>query len=299
MNDSFKLKYDSYLQVIERELEPLLASGTYSLNDNVYAAARYSLLAGGKRIRPVLLLSAAEVFEADLSYAVRLACAIEMIHTYSLIHDDLPCMDNDDLRRGKPTCHKVYGEAVAVLAGDALLNRAYELILDTVSADLPETLAAGKALAAAAGLNGMIAGQSMDIAAETVRLDITELAKLHSKKTGALIKASLISAARLAAADEHSVNLLSGYADAIGLAFQIQDDILDVTSDNSQLGKTTGKDARDHKSTYVTLLGLEGAKEKLHESDQEARKFLAELAMAGYDINFLYEMTDFLLLRKF
>ena len=299
MNEAFRLKYDNYLKSIETNLENLLAEGSYSMQDKVYSAARYSLLAGGKRIRPVLLLSVAETLSADFSSAVKLACAIEMIHTYSLIHDDLPCMDNDDLRRGKPTCHKAFGEAVAVLAGDALLNRAYELVLDAVSPELPGSFEAGKTLAAAAGLRGMIAGQSMDIEAESTTLNLILLAELHKKKTGALINASLLAAARLANANSNTIRMLSGYSDAIGLAFQIQDDILDVTADQQLLGKSTGKDERDHKSTYVTLLGLAGAQKKLQETDNDARKFLSQLGAAGYDVSFLQGMTDFLLIRNY
>ena len=299
MNEAFRLKYDNYLKSIETNLENLLAEGSYSMQDKVYSAARYSLLAGGKRLRPVLLLSVAETLSADFSSAVKLACAIEMIHTYSLIHDDLPCMDNDDLRRGKPTCHKAFGEAVAVLAGDALLNRAYELVLDAVSPELPGSFEAGQTLAAAAGLRGMIAGQSMDIEAESTTLNLILLAELHKKKTGALINASLLAAARLANANSNTIRMLSGYSDAIGLAFQIQDDILDVTADQQLLGKSTGKDERDHKSTYVTLLGLAGAQKKLQETDNDARKFLSQLGAAGYDVSFLQGMTDFLLIRNY
>lgn len=296
---AFQSQYRDFVEIIENRLEPALLAGSYSEKDRVYQAARYSLLAGGKRIRPVLLLAVAKIFEADMNTAERFACAVEMIHTYSLIHDDLPCMDDDDFRRGRPTCHKAFGEATAILAGDALLNRAFELILDGVSIDLPGSLPAARVLAASAGLRGMIAGQSMDLDAEGTAIGLEELKNLHRHKTGALIKAPILAAALLAGADGGILIDLEGFSDAIGLAFQIQDDILDVTADAEILGKSTGKDARDLKSTYVSLLGLENARERLSSQDQEARRMLRRLTDRGLDMRFLDGLTDFLLLRKY
>ena len=299
MNNDFNAVYKKYLTLIEDNLDQMLTDGSDNHNDKVLHAARYSLMAGGKRIRPVLLLATAEMLSADMEAALKMAVAIEMIHTYSLIHDDLPCMDDDDLRRGKPTCHKVFGEAVAVLAGDALLNRAFELVLSAINIDLPGSLEAGLKIAASSGLAGMIAGQSLDLEAEGKMLELDKLTELHRHKTGALIKAPLIAAACLAQSKKTVRQQLENYADAIGLAFQIQDDILDVTADQKLLGKTTGKDVRDQKSTYVNLLGLEQARVKLVEADQSARKALDCLEEAGLNIAFLKGITDFLLNRNY
>ncbi len=297
---TFANQYKYYLSNIEGSLKDLLYEGSDNSDDLVLKAAEYSLMAGGKRIRPVLLLAAADMLKADRIIALKLACAIEMIHTYSLIHDDLPCMDDDDLRRGRPTCHVAYGEAYAVLAGDALLNRAYEIVLESISCEQgPNGLYAARIIARSAGLAGMIAGQSIDLSSEGKKIGLDQLVNLHSHKTGALIKAPLMSAAALGGACSDIRESLSKYAEAIGLAFQIQDDILDVTADQSKLGKTTGKDARDNKSTYVSLLGMEEARDKLNEADQTARSALAELAGMQLDISFLTGMTDFLLKRNY
>ncbi len=299
-SQKFVDQYKYYLSDIERSLSVLLSEGSDDKEDLVLKAADYSLTAGGKRIRPVLLLAAADMLAVENNTALKLACAIEMIHTYSLIHDDLPCMDDDDLRRGRPTCHIAFGEANAVLAGDALLNRAYEIIIDCISCEEgSNALEAAKIISRSAGLAGMIAGQSIDLASEGKDISFASLVNLHSHKTGALIKAPLMAAAALAGAATEIRSSLEKYADSIGLAFQIQDDILDVTADQSKLGKTTGKDARDNKSTYVSLLGMEEARNKLNEADRSARSALNELAGMQLDIYFLTGMTDFLLKRNY
>jgi geranylgeranyl diphosphate synthase type II len=295
--DNFNAIYKDYLKEIEAVLPVFLSDGSDNPDDTVLTAANYSLTAGGKRIRPVLLLAAARMLSADYSCAQAMSAAVEMIHTYSLIHDDLPCMDDDELRRGRPTCHVVYGEAIAVLAGDALLNRAYEILLNSIDLSAPGSLKAARYIASSAGLSGMIAGQSLDLNSEGRKISIDELRNLHRHKTGALISAPLVSAALLAEADQKIIDYVSEYADAIGLAFQIQDDILDVTAQQIELGKTVGKDARDQKSTYVSLLGLEEARNQLRETDKRARIALASLKEEGLDISFLSGMTDFLLVR--
>jgi geranylgeranyl diphosphate synthase type II len=295
--DNFNVIYKEYLKEIEVFLPVFLSDGSDNPDDMVLAAANYSLTAGGKRIRPVLLLAAARMLSADYSCAQAMSAAVEMIHTYSLIHDDLPCMDDDELRRGRPTCHVVYGEAIAVLAGDALLNRAYEILLKSIDLSAPGSLKAARFIASSAGLSGMIAGQSLDLNSEGKKISMDELRNLHRHKTGALISAPLVSAALLAEADQKIIDNISEYADAIGLAFQIQDDILDVTAQQIELGKTVGKDARDQKSTYVSLLGLEEARNQLRETDKRARIALTSLKEEGLDISFLSGMTDFLLVR--
>lgn len=296
----FSARYKQYLADIENSLGIMLNEGSDNSEDIVLKAAEYSLMAGGKRIRPVLLLATADMLSANKKIALKLACALEMIHTYSLIHDDLPCMDNDDLRRGRPTCHIAFGEAYAVLAGDALLNRAYEIIIDSISCNTESNeLEAAGLLAKSAGLSGMIAGQSIDLTSEGKEISFSTLVDLHSHKTGALIKSPVMAAAALGKAAAEVRAALSSFAESIGLAFQIQDDILDVTADQIKLGKTTGKDARDNKPTYVSLLGIEEARNKLNEADQQARSALRELAGMQLDTSFLTGMTDFLLRRNY
>ena len=224
-------------------------------------AERYSLFAGGKRIRPVLVLEFCKLFGGREEAAVPFACAVEMIHTYSLIHDDLPCMDNDDLRRGKPTNHKVYGEAIALLAGDALLTGAFEAVA-TNTAVTPQIAAEATAyLAANAGRYGMVGGQIMDIEGERRKLSLEELLKLHSLKTGALISAACVLGALAAgiSLSDDAMKKVVAYAENIGLAFQIVDDILDRTGDEKTLGKRTGVDSEHEKNTFLSFYGVEEA----------------------------------------
>lgn len=214
----------------------------------------YSLFAGGKRLRPALALGAAELVCGDDTSALPAACALEMIHTYSLIHDDLPSMDNDDLRRGKPTSHKVYGEAIAILAGDALLTLAFEAASDCADAVVM------REIAKAAGAEGMVGGQVIDLESENLKLGVPELRNLHAKKTGALIRASVRVGAMTAGASAAQTEALTRYGEAIGLAFQIADDILDVVGDQEAIGKPVGSDASNNKSTYPAAVGLDGAR---------------------------------------
>ena len=234
-----------------------------NLQGIVYEAMRYSLLAGGKRIRPVLALAAGQVLGEQEACILPFACAIEMIHTYSLIHDDLPAMDDDDYRRGRYSCHKKFGEATAILAGDALLTMAFEIAAEgALALENPKRgLRAIRHIALSAGTEGMIGGQIVDLDAETRAISESELRYLCERKTGALLRAPVLAAAAVAGAEEtRSAALLLEYADTIGLAFQIKDDILDVEGDISVLGKATGSDAKDGKTTFVTLYGIQRSK---------------------------------------
>nr|AIY34697.1 chloroplast geranylgeranyl pyrophosphate synthase [Lycium chinense] len=244
----------------------------------IHESMRYSLLAGGKRVRPMLCLAAAELVGGDQRAAVPAACAVEMIHTMSLIHDDLPCMDNDDLRRGKPTNHKVYGEDVAVLAGDSLLAFAFEYLATATTGVSPARIVAAVAeLAKSIGIEGLVAGQVADIACTgnpNVGLDTLEF--IHTHKTAALLEASVVLGAILGGGNEDDVDKLRRFARCIGLLFQVVDDILDVTKSSEELGKTAGKDLAVDKTTYPKLMGLEKAKEFAAELNREAKEQLVE-----------------------
>ena len=253
--DAGRLRIDAALdRIMPAESEPPA---------ELHRAMRYSVLAGGKRLRPLLALAAAEAVGADSGAVVDEACSLELLHTYTLVHDDLPAMDNDDLRRGKPTSHKVYGEAVAILAGDALQTLAFSVLAQGATAGRhapgPLLEAAGM-LARAAGSLGVIGGQIVDIQSEGRQVDRETLAYIHAHKTGALIEAAVMLGAILGGASQEQRGALSGYGTAIGLAFQITDDILDITSTPEQLGKTPGKDARSGKATYPALVGMEEAR---------------------------------------
>jgi len=244
----------------------------------IFQAVRYSLLAGGKRIRPILCLAAAEAVGGNVEAVMPAACALEMIHTYSLIHDDLPAMDNDDYRRGKPTSHKVFGEAMAILAGDALLTEAFRLLTDRKRMpDIPaeKILDVSLEIAEAAGCRGMVGGQVQDIRAEGVKVDLDTLHAIHRRKTGALLRVSLRAGAILAGAEDVALADLSDYGDKIGLAFQIADDILNVEGDPAILGKGTGSDAARGKMTFPSLLGIEASRARAEELVLEAHTSLA------------------------
>ncbi|MBR5809247.1 MAG: polyprenyl synthetase family protein [Clostridia bacterium] len=236
----------------------------------IYEAEEYSLMAGGKRLRPVIMMMTAKMCGKSPELVLPFAAAIEMIHTYSLIHDDLPAMDNDDLRRGKPTNHKVFGEAMAILAGDALLTKAFEVASSFNDETVPKerVLRAIMVLATASGDNGMIGGQVVDI--ESRNEDAELLRYLHSLKTGALIRASGVIGAILAGGTEDEIKAVESFCDNLGIAFQIQDDILDVTGTEEELGKPIGSDAENEKSTYVTLFGVEKAEKLAEEYTQKA-----------------------------
>jgi geranylgeranyl diphosphate synthase, type II len=262
--------------------------------DRLAEAMRYSLLAGGKRIRPVLALATAEALGRDAADVLPLAAALEMIHTYSLIHDDLPAMDDDDLRRGKPTCHKAFGEDVAILAGDGLFAEALQLALARQAGPPANVLAALREIAAAAGVDGMVGGQYLDITAPA-DLDADALRHLHELKTGRLIAASVNAVLLLAGTAEPATIHYGRFAAELGVLFQIVDDILDVTGDEASLGKPQGSDERHGKRTYVSVFGLERARELADESHAEARAALAE---AGGDGGRLEQIADYILTRQ-
>ena len=273
----------------------------------VAEAARYSLLAGGKRIRPVLCLSVGQMLGCPLRDLLPFACAVEMIHTYSLIHDDLPCMDDDDLRRGRPTCHKAYGEANAVLAGDALLNLAFETLScaclevaqegTTMPGGISGSLHAMAEIARAAGQSGMIGGQAIDLASENGGVPDVFLETMHRMKTGALLRAPAVAAAYLSGASSETLAAVDRFSTALGLAFQIKDDILDVTADATDLGKTPGKDADSGKTTFVTRYGLPEAVVRLSNVSLEAVAALDDIERLGYDVDFLKDLIRFQLER--
>lgn len=255
----------------------------------IHQAMSYSLTAGGKRIRPLLAYASAHAIShaaaqqpATAELLDNIACALECIHTYSLIHDDLPAMDDDALRRGKPSCHVAFDEATAILAGDALQSLAFELLSSNLATDPSISLALVQLLSRAAGDAGMVAGQDIDIQAANKIVELAYLKNMHHHKTGALIKASVqMGATAIASADAKQIESLGHYADAIGLAFQVQDDILDVTSDTLTLGKQQGSDQTLNKPTYVTLLGLDGAKQKAMALHQQALDSLSAFDQAA------------------
>ena len=246
---------------------------------------RYSLLAGGKRIRPVLVLAAGEAVGGEREELMPFACAVEMIHTYSLVHDDLPAMDDDDLRRGKPTSHKVFGEAIAILAGDALLTRAFHLLAEVPEgwddARVRRRLRATAVLGEACGTTGLIGGQVMDLESEGRVIGAPDLERLHRAKTGALLSACVRGGAILGGAGDVDLQRLSRYASAIGLAFQVVDDVLDATEDAVHLGKTAGKDEAAQKATYVSVHGLEKARSLAAALLQDALEAVAPFGPRG------------------
>ena len=246
----------------------------------IYEAMEYSVKAGGKRMRPRLMLHTAEGFGGSLDKVMPFACALEFIHTYSLIHDDLPCMDDDDLRRGVPTNHKVYGEAMALLAGDALLNSAYEIMAGECLANCSnETVMAMYEIASSAGVNGMIGGQVVDIISEDKIIDESTLLYIHKNKTAAIITAAFAAGAVLSGADGRSVKMLKEAALYFGMAFQIKDDILDVKSTTEVLGKPVGSDAKNAKTTYVSMFGMEKAESDFAEFSQNALDIIRSLSL--------------------
>ena len=265
-----------------------------SYNSLIYDAASYSLNVGGKRIRPILFMLVYFMYKGEDKEIIDMAAAIEMIHTYSLIHDDLPCMDNDDLRRGKPTNHKVYGENIAVLAGDALLNEAMILLMDFSIKHGKDALVAAREIAYAAGADGMIGGQVVDIINEGKRIYKEELNYMHLKKTGELIRSSIVAGAILAEADKSEIDLLNKFGMNLGLAFQIKDDILDVTGDVEKLGKNTLADV--NKSNFITMYGLEECKVMCEDLTAECITILDKISV---NTDILKELTIELLKRDF
>jgi geranylgeranyl diphosphate synthase type II len=286
-------RYPDHLrELVERFLEELDFAAAPAARPLV-EAMRYSLLAGGKRIRPVLSLAVAERLGRAPQRVLPFAAALELIHTYSLIHDDLPAIDNDSLRRGVPTCHVVFGEDIAILAGDGLFAEAFRLITDRQEGEAAVVVAALSEVAWATGVQGMVGGQYMDVAATASRDQ--ELRLLHSLKTGRLIEASVAGAAVLCGVSGAELDPYRTFAREIGLLFQIVDDILDVDGEADMLGKTAGKDARLDKTTYVSRFGLDGARGLAAESHKRARTSLEEL---GGDVGSLAAVADYIRYRR-
>ncbi|HEY6012186.1 MAG TPA: farnesyl diphosphate synthase [Nitrospirota bacterium] len=265
-------------RVIDAALEKLAPpAGTYPAS--VHEAMRYSLFAGGKRVRPILAIAAAEALGANTAGLLPIAGSLELIHTYSLIHDDLPAMDDDDLRRGRPTCHKVYGEAIAILAGDGLLNKAFEVLSDprrlkAVSAN--RLLAIIREISTASGAFGMVGGQVVDMESEGTEVDFPTLEYIHTHKTGALIRASIRTGALYAKAGKRQFAALTRYGEMVGLAFQIADDILDITGNQEEIGKDVGSDLKKGKKTFPAFYGLEESRRRAVEVADRAVRSLKD-----------------------
>lgn len=286
--DILKKDIDNYIEDYFKNKE--------GYNKIIYDAMGYSMKIGGKRIRPMLLILSYNLYEEEYKDILPLAVAMEMIHTYSLIHDDLPCMDNDNLRRGKPTNHKVYGEAIATLAGDALLNEAMVEMFKYSLKRGENALRASRLIAESAGAEGMIGGQVVDILGENKKVDLDELLYMHKNKTGALIKASILAGAIMGNATEKELEILNEYGEDLGLAFQIKDDILDVTGDTKILGKNINKDEESNKSNFITFFGLEECENKCKELTEKCIKNLKKLNRNAENLEYL---TKVLLDRTF
>lgn len=279
---------------IEIEAQLIRTIDTLQTPDSLKKSMIYSLQAGGKRIRPVLLMAVLRGFGQPIKIGMDVACAIEMIHTYSLIHDDLPAMDDDDLRRGKPTNHKVFGEATAILAGDALLTYSFQLI-STLDEDPALIVSLIREISRAAGAQGMVGGQVSDMEGENKELSIEELEHIHDHKTGDLIVGSLIAGAILARATEEDILHLRQFGRELGLLFQIKDDILDIEGDAETIGKPVGSDVSNNKGTYPSMLGMDGAKEKLTYHLEAA---LASLRKVQMDHSLLEDLTTYVAYRN-
>ena len=298
------INIETYLQTRRQQVEEALSSAlqpVYPGAERLFAAMDYSLLAGGKRLRPLLFLAALEGFtaqnnvEPDLSAFLPFACGIEMLQTYSLIHDDLPAMDDDDLRRGRPSCHKAFDEATAILAGDGLLTHCFAMLLST-PADSHALVQATRYFAEKTGIYGMVAGQCLDIQAEGQPITVEELRQIHQAKTAALLQASVVCGGLLGGADNDEAAALAEFGRQFGLAFQIVDDILDEVGDAAILGKPVGSDSANNKTTYVSLLSLDGAKLA---ADQATRSAVEALAPLGDKGRLLAALADYYLNRNF
>jgi geranylgeranyl diphosphate synthase type II len=281
-------------QAVEQALERLLPAETVP-PPSIHRAMRYSVFAGGKRVRPILCMEAARIFSGDTEPALAAGCALEFIHTYSLIHDDLPALDNDDLRRGKPTCHKQFGEAAAILAGDALLTLAFQTLAETPLAAERRVAAIQEVSRAAGTVRGMVGGQVADLEAEGKAIEPEMLEYIHRSKTAALIRASVVTGAICGGAEAADVERLRRFGENIGWAFQVVDDILDVEESSAALGKTAGKDQAQKKATYPALFGLEKSHEFAEKLISEA---IAELASYGERAARLRELAEFLVARR-
>jgi geranylgeranyl diphosphate synthase type II len=286
----FRTSFEAYVEKIDVFLGELPWD-----KDTLGQSMRYSLVGGGKRIRPVLALAAAEAVGGKAEQILPAASALELIHTYSLIHDDLPAMDNDDYRRGKLANHKVFGEGKAILAGDGLLTYAFELLAYPLPVPAQRQLRVIQEVAQAAGPDGMVLGQVMDLEAEGKTLNFEEIEQIHRHKTGAMLVVSARLGGILGGGTEVQIDALTRYAQAIGLAFQIKDDILDLEEDSATLGKPAQSDLKQEKSTYPSLLGMAGAKEQLAVKVQEAHE---ALSVFGMTVDFLHSLADYIADRK-
>ncbi|WP_301834401.1 polyprenyl synthetase family protein [uncultured Veillonella sp.] len=287
----------TYLETSKQSIEQWLSTVLHSPipeYKRLYEAMNYSLLQGGKRIRPILTKAVLDAMKVDASLYKEFLCALECIHTYSLIHDDLPAMDNDDYRRGNLTNHKVYGDGMAILAGDGLLTYAFQLCSENTTASAEQKIKAIQCLATAAGPEGMVGGQAFDLLSEGKHIPLEELKVLHSGKTGALFNAAIELGLILSNADQAKYAAYMTYANCLGLLFQITDDILDVTGTIEELGKTPGSDIRQDKSTYVSLLGLDEARNEAHAVAQKAHDALATIED---DTHILSAIIDYLMDR--
>jgi len=295
MNDLATWQEDK-LPEVEKQIEDFIK--THTANEQLQESMLYSINAGGKRIRPLLLLATVAAFGKNITKQdYQVAAALEMVHTYSLIHDDLPAMDDDHLRRGQATNHVVFGEALAILAGDALLTSSFELVAEIkLEATCKNRLL--HLLAKSAGASGMIAGQVRDIQSEQEQLSFSELAALHQKKTGALIRFAVVGGGILADQSEQVLSQLDNFASYLGLAFQIRDDLLDELATTEQMGKKTQKDSAAGKNTYPALLGIEQAKAALTTQLAQARKILANLSFNDFDPTLLQEMIQLFELER-
>lgn len=290
-----RARLNHYRELVEARLDELIPVETVEPK-SIHSAIRWSLFAGGKRLRPLLLLAIGQEFGAETDVLLDTACALELIHTYSLIHDDLPSMDDDDLRRGRPTCHIRFGEATAILAGDALQALAFQAIADDEKLASSIRVRLIKEVArASATPHGMIAGQAYDLAAESRQVSGDELERIHRHKTGALIASAARSGAIIAGASERELEAITRYSVALGLLFQITDDLLDVTATAEDLGKTPGKDARSSKATYPALYGLDATRERAQAAYQEACSALDELERP---MSILRAIAEFILERR-
>lgn len=283
----FKNKYRYYTGLIENYLKNL----PWDDKDILSKSMSYTLMAGGKRIRPVLSLASAEIVGSNPETIIPCACGLEMIHTYSLVHDDLPCMDNDDYRRGRLTNHKVFGEATALLAGDGLLTYGFELLAADTEIPVDRQIRVIRETAQAAGWQGMVRGQILDTFGEKEKLNADQISKIHNLKTGALITASARLGAILGGGTEADIQQLTLYSAAVGLAFQIKDDILDIEGNEDVIGKPVGSDIKLQKSTYPSIMGMDGAKIHLKEKITEAKEALHQY---GNKAEFLICLADYI-----
>ena len=293
------LRFSDWLKAVQARTEAMLdsflpAAGSEPVK--LHEAMRYTTLGGGKRVRPLLVHAAGELFGADPDAVARAACAVEMIHVYSLVHDDMPCMDDDALRRGKPTVHVAYDEATALLVGDALQAQAFETLAGATSVAPQRHVTMLRLLAEAAGSAGMCGGQAIDLDSVGFKLSLEQLERMHQLKTGAMLRVSVLLGALAGRELEDSEQAaLRAYARAIGLAFQVVDDVLDATEDSATLGKTAGKDAADNKPTYVSILGLEQSRALAEQLRQQAHQALAPF---GEQALRLRELADLIVQRK-